>query len=462
MNEPEKMLSLLQSALSTDPVQTLPVEIQELEPADLAELMQQLDEEQRSCLLYQLDSPTAAAVFIELTERLRDELVEELPPQQLAEYLTELSPDDAVDVVQALSPEESDAVLRELPEQQSAEIGRLLKYSPNTAGGLMNSRVLALKQQCTVAEARASIAETTLPDAEAFGIYTVDAEWQLTGVVPPRRLLVAAADRRLQELHIPQPVYATVHQDQEEVVQIFRKYDLTTLPVIDSSGRLVGQITVDDVMDVADAEAEKEIFRMAGTDPTEQETTSILQVSWIRLAWLLPSFLFLSGSATVITISTGWFTDPARYAALVAFLPMIGALAGCCSVQAATVIIRGMATGETAARRVALAFAREGRIALVMAPACAVIAWGIARAAMPALQRIGRVAENVEASEIAWAVGNGMLVAILVASGLGIVTPFIFRRLGIDPAIAAGPIVTAANDVICITIYLTLAYGLLP
>ncbi len=426
------------------------------DPADVAEILELLEEMERSRVLFALDSAVAAQVVTLLDERVREEVVDDLPGDRLAEMVTEMPPDDAADVVGELTTEESSELLEKLSVEKSEEIEKLLEYDENTAGGLMTPHVLSVPQLHTVREAIEHLRRADI-DSEVFHIYTTDRDGRLSGTVSPQRLLISAPNKLLSELMEPVPTELTVEEDQEVVVHLFRKYDLTSMPVVDEAGKLVGHITVDDVMDAAAEEADEDIYHMAGTDPAELETSSIFRASSIRLVWLLPSFLFTAGTAIAILLSENHF-DPMVRGTLIAFIPMIAALAGSCSVQSSTIITRGLATGEFAASRFLLVFMREGRIALVMAPGCALIAWCIAQFGTPVLKGTDIDQLTVSMSRISGAVGLGMLAGITVASLLGISMPFAFRRLGIDPAIAAGPVVTAANDVICVSIYLALAY----
>jgi magnesium transporter len=424
---------------------------------DVAEVLELLDDPQRSRVLFALDCRAAAQVIVLLDERVRDRVVEEIPRDDLARMVDELPADDAADVFAVLSEKDEEDLLGKLSQEQSQQVGRLLAYSETSAGGLMDPAVVRIPQDVTVGQAIESVRRADLEAHEVGAIFVTDEAGRLRGAVTPAQLLVSAPDRRVTQLMDPHPMHVDAEEDQVRVLQMFHKYGLTVLAVTDEQGQLLGQITVDDVMDVAAEEAKKGMFRMAGTDPSEEETTSVLRASRVRLGWLLPSFLFLSCSAALILLSAEYFGGAER-GALVAFVPMIGAMAGCCSVQTATVIIRGLATGELAASKLRLAVLREAPIALIMAPACAAVAWVLARYLLPVLQNLGQVPAGVEHGLIAHAVALGMLAAIVVASLLGLLMPFFFRRMGIDPAIAAGPMVTAANDVVSVSLYFVLAY----
>ena len=221
-------------------------------------------------------------------------------------------------------------------------------------------------------------------------------------------------------------------------------------------GHLLGKITYDDAFDVIEEEADEDIYRMAGLTTDEFEKTSISRAAWIRLSWLIPCLASMAITAAVLVASKRFFHFSV-HTALIAFAPMIGAIGGNCGIQISTVIVRGLATGELASTMFRTAFSRESRIALMMAPACGLIAFLVCYFGLPVMTRMGEVSEDVNVMKIALSVGSGMTVAILVAAGLGMVLPFLFRRIGVDPAIASGPIVTTVNDILSVSIFLALA-----
>lgn len=455
----EELHQLLTRTLRDGTEQNLKQQLAEVNPADVAEVMELLEDVDRSRTLFALDSRTAAETIVLLDERVRDEVVDDLPEDQFAEIITALPADDAADVLGELPSEESDKLLEKLPDEQSEEIEKLLEHDESTAGGLMNPRVISVPQLFTVKEGIRHLREIEVSDDEVFFIYSTDHENRLSGVVPARRLLLTSSGTLLSDIMEPDPISVTVDEDQESVLQLFRKYDLTSLPVVDDYGKLVGHITVDDIMDVAAEEADEDMYHMAGTDAAERATSSIFRASGIRFVWLLPAFMFMTGTVVVLLFAESKFQG-SLWGALVAFVPMIGALAGACGVQSATVVIRGFATGELAPSKFLLVLEREGRIAIVMAPACALIAACLTYLGLPFLQDVGAIHADsgVTLLRFSMAVGVGMLAGILLASMLGILTPFVFRKLAIDPAIAAGPVVTTANDVMCVSTYLVLSH----
>jgi magnesium transporter len=241
------------------------------------------------------------------------------------------------------------------------------------------------------------------------------------------------------------------------VVQVIRKYDVMAAAVVNAHHRLLGRITHDDLLDVAEEEAAEDLYRMAGTDPAEFETSSVFRAARVRLTWLLPCMLGMLITAYVLGVSRSQF-HVALFAPLLFFVPMIGAMGGNSGIQISTVIVRGFATGELGSTKFLRALEREGRIAVVMAIACGFCAWLLVSLSVPVLQGLDpEFGQLLNGGRMALAVGLAMSAAILVAGFLGIALPFTFRRLGVDPAIASGPLVTTANDVIAVSIYMSLA-----
>ncbi len=233
---------------------------------------------------------------------------------------------------------------------------------------------------------------------------------------------------------------------------------MASAAVVDDEGRLVGRITHDDLLDVAEEEAAEDLYRMAGTDAAELETSSILRAARVRLTWLLPCMGVPLLTAAVLQVSGKAF-DPVLFGALVSFAPMLGAISGNTGAQISTVIVRGFATGDFGSSRFSHALRREGRIALAIAPVCGLVAYGLAALGLDAIQALQGVSTPAtEAGMIPLAVGTGMTVAVLVAATLGLTLPFVFRRLGIDPAIASGPLVSTSNDFFSMSLYMLIAY----
>jgi len=387
---------------------------------------------------------------------VRGEVVEELDTESLAEIVAELPPDDAADVLSELTPQESDAVLDQIPEEQSEKIEELLAYDERTAGGIMTTDVVAVTAGANVREAVEQVRDAS-PHEDITEVYVVDDDRRLIGTVSLQKLVISRPDTKVAVITEPAPVTVNVSDDQETVYNIIHKYSAMAAAVVDEQNRLVGRITHDDVLDVATEEAAQDMYRMAGTDAAEFETHSVFRAARIRLTWILPCMFGMLLSATVLRLSEPKF-DMTLFAALVLFVPMIGATGGNSGVQISTVIVRAFAMGDHGATKLSKALFREGRIALTMAPVCGLVAWVAVMLFFPVFhQLVASSTVGDHAARVALAVGCGMTVAILTAALLGIALPFTFRRIGVDPALASGPLVTTVNDVMSVGIYMVIA-----
>jgi len=425
--------------------------------ADIAESFELLSDEDRSRVLFAVPAPTAAEIIVMLDEAVRGDVVDELDTASLTEIVSELQPDDAADVLGELDDDEIDAILGQLETSHSKLVGDLLEYDESTAGGIMTPDVVALEASATVADAAEQVRQANQAE-DLHDVFVVDKERRLVGIVPLRRLVTAPRTTRLEQICDRKPVTVNIGDDQETVVQIIRKYDVSEAAVVDDAGRLIGRVTHDDVMDVAEEEAAEDLYRMAGTDPAELESSSIFNAARIRLIWLTPTLIGTCVSASVLQYSKPEF-DLSLFAALLPFVPMIGAMGGNCGIQISTVIVREFATGDIGSTSFARALMREGRISLVIAPICGLFAWLLVTVIFPTLRQAFQDQSALgDNRQVALAVGCAMTLAILVAGGLGLALPFSFRRLGFDPAIASGPLITTLNDVVSVTIYMTAAY----
>jgi len=458
-DQTQELLQRVEALLESPAEEPLAEALASARSEDLAEVLELLDDEQRSRLLFTMPPRLAAEVISRLDEADMGEVLEDLPAERLTELVRELPPDDAADLIADLPPERLDEVLERVPDEHSAKIEGLLEYDEESAGGIMTPDLIALTGDTTVGDSVNHVRRAS-PHDDLNQIYVIDRRMKLIGTVPLRRLVIAPKDTRLADLCVPDPICVHADEDQEQAVRLFRKYDLPAVPVVDADGRLVGRITADDIMDVAEEEAAEDLYRMAGTDPSEMETASSLRAALIRLSWLLPCMAGMTISATVIALSRREF-DASSYGALLAFVPMIGAMSGNSGIQISTVIVRGLATGDLAGSRVGLALRREGVISIIMAPVCGLTAALICRLGLPLIESVAQVSGPVPVPAVARAVGIGMTIAILIAGLLGIFLPFLFRRIGVDPAIASGPIVTTANDILSVATYLTLSTLLL-
>jgi len=447
------------TALTSDDPDDVRAALTDLRAADIAEIMDLLDDEERSRLIYNLPPRLTAEVVVLLDEAVRGEVVDDLNEQQISDIVKELPPDDAADVMGELSSNQLDGVLDKIPQAQSDQISELLGYDETSAGGIMNPQTIALPEHATVGEAVERVRDFAVDD-ELHSVFVVDGESRLLGTIPLRRLVVNPPSARLATLYDQAPVSVQVDDDQEVVLHVMRKYDLVAVPVVDDAGRLVGRVTSDDVMDVAEEEAAEDIYRMAGTDAAELETHSAFLAARVRMFWLLPCMVGTAFAGGVILAFRGSGFSSGHFLSLVPFVPMVAATSGNAGMQVSAIIVRGFATREIAASKLTRVFVREIRIGVLVATFCAIAAGLLTITVLALRHGTGggtALANSIDPIRVGAAVGLGLLCAIFVSVMLGIGLPFLFRRIGFDPAIASGPLITSLNDLLSVVFYMNIA-----
>ncbi|MBN2455002.1 MAG: magnesium transporter [Sedimentisphaerales bacterium] len=437
--------------------------------SDIAEVVELVDNEHRRLIYDVLDRPTSAEVLEKVDEATRAELFHLLRDNEIQQLLSELGPDDAVDLITELPEEIRDKVLNSLAASDAAEIRKLMSYSEDSAGGIMDPVVLSVPEDATVSEAVEKIRAAEI-DEDFYCVYVVNKAGRFLGDVRLRLLITTAAQTRINDLIDPDTIYVTTEADQEEVRNIFSKNDLIVAPVLDKNRKLVGRITADRIIEVAEEEAAEDVFVMAGTDADELDKMSILHAARIRMTWLLPCLLGTAVTALVLMFFHKRFVfgDAAFiYSAAIAFVPMIAAISGNAGLQTSAIVVCGLATGHLAALRLGQVFVREVRVAMLVAISCGIIGALICGLLPQVLGNASAGGSTLPLSidmsvRIAFAFGIGMFSSIMVATTLGLMLPFLFRRVGIDPAISSGPLVTTANDSISVAIYMALTLLLIP
>ena len=451
VDEQKQLLESTERLLDSRDVEALRALLTDKRSSDIAEVVELVDNERRRAIFDVLDTSVAAEVLEKVDEATRAELFDLLGHNELGSLVCELDVDDAVDILSELPIETRDALLERIPLAESASIQDLMRYSEDSAGGIMDPNVISVREEATVAEAVNKI-RTAEIDEDFFSVFVIDRNRRFLGVVRIRFLLTRPEGTKIADLIDSDTIYVNVDTDQEEVRNIFSKNDLIVVPVLDRSHKLVGRITADRVIEVAEEEAAEDLYTMAGTDPDELDTVSVFRAARVRMTWLLPCLIGTGVTAVVLIFFHNKFSVKVYTAAFV-FVPMIAAISGNAGLQTSAIVVSGLATGHLVALRLGQVFAREVRIALLVALSCGMLG-GIACAI---LTHSGHAENNaVEPARLVFAVGMAMFSAIMVATTLGLFLPFLFRRIGIDPAISSGPLVTTANDSISVAIYMTL------
>ncbi|MGD2094634.1 MAG: magnesium transporter [Phycisphaerales bacterium] len=422
--------------------------------SDIAEVVELVDNEQKRAIFDAMDKSTSAEVLEKVDEATRAELFELLKDDELSSIISELDYDDAADILSEIPEEERAKLLKKIPAAESAEIQELMSYSEDSAGGIMDPVVISVSEDATIAEAVSKIRAAEI-DEDFYSVYVVGKDGKFIGDVRIRLLLIRPEKTKIGDLVDPDTIHVRVDTDQEEVRNIFSKNDLIVVPVLDENDKLVGRITADRIIEVAEEEAAEDLYAMAGTDADELETFSALRAARVRMTWLLPCLIGTGITALVLMFFHEKFNVEELsivYTAALAFVPMIAAISGNAGLQTSAIVVSGLATGHLVALKISQVFTREVRIALLVALSCGLIG-GVACAI---LLNIKTTDGTVESSRLVFAFAMAMFSAIMVATTLGLFLPFLFRRIGIDPAISSGPLVTTANDSISVAIYMIL------
>ncbi len=458
LDEQKQLLQQIEPLLEAQDISALCQSLKEQRSSDIAEVVELLDNEQKRIILDVLDKPTSAEVLEKVDQATRAELFELLKDEELAGLISQLDPDDAADVLSELPEEKTAEVLTSIAPAESARIKDLMSYSEDSAGGIMDPVLISVRENASVAEAVNKIRAAEI-DEDFFSVYVVDKFGRFLGDVRIRHLLTSPEDIMIIDLIDPDAIYVTADADQEEVRNIFSKNDLIVAPVLNRNHKLIGRITADRIIEVAEEEAAEDLYTMAGTDADELDKISIFHAARVRMTWLLPALFGTAITALVMMFFRN--NNPLIYLAAVAFVPMIAAISGNAGLQTSAIVVCGLATGHLAALKLSQVFMREVRVALLVALSCGIIG-GFVCAFLPALldnpgdSAYAGPTNFAEHFRIVLAFGIGMFSAIMVATTLGLFLPFLFRRIGIDPAISSGPLVTTANDSISVAIYMTL------
>lgn len=406
----------------------------------LAELMRR---EARIIFTGMLSDPEQAAEVLSAYDPvLAPDLISGLSVEQLVPLFTHISPDDAADLLALLSEELSAGILEALADEESDDIEELMQYGEDTAGGIMSPEVFALDKELTAREAIVALQEAGSAEI-VFYVYCINEEGTLVGVLSLRQLLTVAPAVQLKELMNSDVISVPVTMDQEEVAQIVARYDLLGLPVVDEFNKLAGVVTVDDVIDVLRAEATEDMMLMAGVGDEDLAVgRGTLRSVRTRLPWLMAS---LGGGLGAALMINAFEEKLATVAILAAFIPIVMGLGGNVGVQSSTIVVRSLAMGQLDPSRVLFALWSELKVSLIIATVCSLLV-GVAAFVMgDADLRLGA------------AVSNSILAVMLLGATLGTTVPMLSDRLGIDPAVATGPILTTGIDLLGVLIYFVLA-----
>ncbi|MFA5688024.1 MAG: magnesium transporter [Kiritimatiellales bacterium] len=431
----------------------LPELLDQLHPADIADVIRHSSDDAQIKLFDLLSDETKADVYIELDDTTAEDILEDLTVEEISDIIEEMAPDDAADLLGDLEKERSEEVLDLMPPEESEEVRELLSHDKYTAGGIMTTDLIALPGTKTAAEAIEHVGSLDLNEP-FYLIYVIDVANHLIGYVQLWQLLrTENRHKTLAQLAETALFTAQTDTDQEEVARIMSKYDLTSLPVVDAENRLVGRVTVDDMVDVIEEEASEDIFKLAGSDNTELKDPSPFASCQARLPWL---FITLFSGFVTSMILKGFMHSISmmEVLALSFFVPIVMGMGGNTGIQSSTLIIRGLALGTFSHKTLRRMLLREMSIGMMMGIICGTIIGLWARFVISTTTAFHPVF-------LAFCVGAALFSAMTFAAVFGAAVPLVLNHFKIDPAVASGPFVSASNDITALLIYYGVTFALI-
>jgi magnesium transporter len=391
------------------------------------------------------DTEQKGVLFSEMEEDTFLEFAEGLELEEIVSILESMPNDDVADIIGRLPDERSDEILQRMQKEDSEEVEGLLRYEDDTAGGIMVPDFIALGEDITAKEAIESLQKEHQDVEMPFYLYVVNEYENLVGVISLRQLVVVPPQTPLKAFMTTDVFSVKTDMDQEEVARIVARYDILAVPVVDETNKLVGIVTVDDVIDIFRREATEDILKMAGVGEEFVETKSVLKSTRIRFPWLFASCI---GGIVAFYIIGSFEESLKQFAYLAAFIPVIMGMGGNIGTQSSTIVVRGLATGRINIRELWSVVSKELTIGIILGLMYGLLIGAVAQLAFGSLA-------------LAFSVCCAVLSSMSIAALVGSLVPMVFARINVDPAVATGPFVTTSIDVISVFFYFMIATKLL-
>ncbi|MFQ5512077.1 MAG: magnesium transporter [Candidatus Krumholzibacteriia bacterium] len=436
-----EVLARVRDLLEGDDPEALRGVLAGLHPADIAELLAEMENEQNVRVLKHLGNETAAEVLAMVDERSGQELLKLLSDTEVVSLLGEMPSDDVADIISGLPPEKSRQIDALLPSGEREKLHELLEFDEDTAGGIMEVEKVAVRESASIRDAIELVRRLADQIENLQNVYAVDRDGVLVGSIPVLGLLLHEQGERVSDLMDRNVIGVPVDMDQEEVAAMFGKYDEFTLPVVDSGGRLVGRITVDDIIDVLEEEASEDIARIAGTVEDEISEKSPVRISRARLPWLVIGML---GQIINAMNMSRYSASLETMVTLAFFIPLVIGTAGNMGMQAAVVVVRQIAVGQISTTHMGRRVLREMMVTVMNSVVLGAILFSVVT-----LWR-----HETGLGLLLWITLMGVT---LVGAFMGASIPLVLNRLRVDPAIATGPFITVLSDILGLLIYMTFA-----
>lgn len=437
----KELISQLEAHIEARNDRELNVLLSDMHHADIAEILDELDFDDATYIFKVLDSERTAEILLELEDDIRENILKRLSPKEIAEELDELETNDAADIIAELSKDKKDEVISELQDVEHAkDIVELLRYDEDTAGGLMHKELVKVNENWNVLTCVKQMRIQAENISRVHSIYVVDDEDRLKGRLSLKDLLTTSTKTPISDVYISKLNSVKVDTEDVEVARIMQKYDLEAIPVVDELGRLVGRITIDDIVDVIKDEAEKDYQLAAGITQDVEANDSVLELTKARLPWLLMGMVIELFASQVLDANQA-VSD--QFRTLIIFVPLLSATAGNIGVQASAIVVQGLANGSVKEFNRNY-FSKELTVSMISGTIISLFLLGYHYALYGQFL-------------VGFAISISMIAVILFAATLGTLVPLLLHRNKIDPAIATGPFITTSNDVFGIFLYFVIA-----
>lgn len=419
----------------------LKIILDDMHPADIAELCDMLNVDDARLIYHQLDNETAADVLVEMDEDNRKRLLDELSSEVIAKkFIDNMETDDAVDIIQDLDEEKQEEVLAHIDDiEQASDIVDLMQYDEDSAGGLMATEMVVVNENMSMPECLQEMRKQAEDLDDIYNVYVVDDDGRLKGVFPLKKMITNPSVSKVKYVMDEDLISTRVETPIDEVVQLIEKYNLVSVPVIDSIGRLQGQITVDDVIDELREQQEHDYQMASGLTGYVEPADSVFRQMWSRVPWVL---IGIFGGILNSKLLEHFESSFAAFTSLLFFIPLIGGTGGNVGTQSSALVVQGLANGSLNTSNILRQVFKESAVALMNAIALSLLVF------------VYNVFAFGLADPVTYAVPITMFILVIVATLWGTLLPLLFEKINIDPAIATGPFVQIGNDLLGMNIYM--------
>ncbi|MBN8823430.1 MULTISPECIES: magnesium transporter [Spirosoma] len=441
----KEYLERIQSAIDAGDDALLRAEMEELFPADISGILDELESESAHYLLSLLDKSVGAEILANLDPAERTNLLKLFTSEELAPFINQMDSDDAVDLLNEQPIQVREEVMGLLEDREQARfILDLLHYEDGVAGSLMQKELIKINVNLTVNACIEEIRKQAEDVENVYAVYVVDDVGKLLGLVSLKKIVLARKNAKIADIYDEDVVFVETYRPVAEVAEVMQKYDLDAVPVVNVQQRLLGRITIDDVVDVITEQAEEDIQVISGLSGEVEEDDNVWQRSKVQLPWLVAGAV---GSLLAATVINGFQSELGKVAALAAFIPIIGSTGGNVGIQTSSLILQSLTDSTGLSMTMAKRLLRTLLVAIINGLVVGLIA--------------GTYTFIIGEPRLFFVVAISLLAVVLLASFMGTVTPLVLNRIGVNPAVASGPFITTANDLIGIGVYFLIAQGLL-